>query len=253
MYSVDTTNDELDIWLVKVPKYIAQAWKEAPERAELGRLQKTPEGSFKFISNQKVMEQNAAQGSSNHQPGEHKLTLQPITHQRMAIISQTKTSIANGSTQSTTAPTTTATDKTSLEGDIRFKGELKPSGDDSYMTLRASLIKKAAQPSRVTVKIDKALASYKPRGASQLAYEAAERKKKEEAKKFIREDKEIVKERLYKAFEKQQYYNIKDLERVTAQPVNYLKEILKDICKHCSTGTHKNMWELKPEYRHYKT
>lgn len=32
---------------------------------------------------------------------------------------------------------------------------------------------------------------------------------------------------------------------------SYLKEILRDIAIYNVKGTHKNTWELKPEYRHY--
>ncbi len=32
----------------------------------------------------------------------------------------------------------------------------------------------------------------------------------------------------------------------------FLKEILKEICIYNMKAPHKNMWELKPEYRHYK-
>lgn len=32
----------------------------------------------------------------------------------------------------------------------------------------------------------------------------------------------------------------------------YLKEILRDIGTYNVKGTHKNTWELKPEYRHYQ-
>lgn len=86
---------------------------------------------------------------------------------------------------------------------------------------------------------------------------------------------------LFKAFDKHQYYNIKDLVNITKQPVvsinqtskskigtsrvelfkiknikfsqlqSYLKEILKEVCNHNMKNPHKNMWELKPEYRHY--
>lgn len=35
----------------------------------------------------------------------------------------------------------------------------------------------------------------------------------------MRDDKEIVQNTLFAAFEKHQYYNIKDLERLTKQPV----------------------------------
>ena len=49
-----------------------------------------------------------------------------------------------------------------------------------------------------------------------------------------------------------QYYNIRDLVRETNQPVSYLKEVLNDVCNYNLKNPHKNMWELKPEYRHYK-
>lgn len=35
-------------------------------------------------------------------------------------------------------------------------------------------------------------------------------------------------------------------------PQTYLKEILRDIGIYNVKGTHKNTWELKPEYRHYQ-
>ena len=31
-----------------------------------------------------------------------------------------------------------------------------------------------------------------------------------------------------------------------------LQEVLKDVCVYNVKAPHKNMWELKPEYRHYK-
>lgn len=138
----------------------------------------------------------------------------------------------------------------------------------------------------------------------QLEYE---RKKKEEGKR-ARADKQQVLDMLFSAFEKHQYYNIKDLVDITKQPVVrlegkmgavnadwfqttplatiqwriffvniafsqterelwellissnlnfflfqiYLKEILRDIGIYNVKGTHKNTWELRPEYRHYQ-
>ena len=49
-----------------------------------------------------------------------------------------------------------------------------------------------------------------------------------------------------------QYYNIKDLAKGTRQPITYLKEILNEVCTYNVKNPHRNMWELKPEYRHYK-
>ena len=63
-------------------------------------------------------------------------------------------------------------------------------------------------------------------------------------------DKQHILDKLVSAFEKHQYYNLKDLVNITKQPVLYLKEILKEIGIQNVKGIHKNTWELKPEYRH---
>lgn len=246
---IDATNSR-DVWLVKVPKYLATAWKNAPQKAELGKLQlpKNGKGTIKLVTDSKL------QQSINQDvklPDEHVLSLQPLIHQRMVILSQTKDASNNSSENKSNS--SSANDKIAVEGNVNNKGELRPTGDMSYMNLKTNSIKQAAKPTRVTQILDKAVQSYKPRGAAQLAHEADLRKKKEEAKKLVREDKEVVQGRLFTAFERQQYYNIKDLVRITNQSIPYLKEILKEICNYCPNGTHKNMWELKPEYRHYKS
>jgi len=53
-------------------------------------------------------------------------------------------------------------------------------------------------------------------------------------------------------FEKHQFYNIKDLVQETRQPINYLKQILQEVCNYNVKPPNRNMWELKPEFRHYK-
>lgn len=254
MYNVDTTNQR-DVWLVKVPKYMANAWRKAPQQAQLGKLQvsRSPGGAqaVKFILDPKLQDQQDGGGKL---PSEHSLTLNPLSQQRIVILSATKDqSIQSAAAAMTSATTSNNNERIAFEGDVKFRGELRPTGDGSYMSLKSSLIKQAARPTRVTQILDKAVTSYKPRGAAQLAHEADLRRRKDEPKKTMREDKEIVQGRLFAAFEKRQYYNIKDLERITNQPVPYLKEILKEICNYCSKSTNKNMWELKPEYRHYKT
>ena len=82
----------------------------------------------------------------------------------------------------------------------------------------------------------------------QVAYE---KNKKLEGKKS-RDDKDHVMEMLFALFEKHQYYKINDLVKATKQPVPYLKQILNEICDYNMKNPHRNMWELKAEYRHYK-
>ena len=98
--------------------------------------------------------------------------------------------------------------------------------------------------------MDKVVNAYKPvsNHEANIAYDL---KKKEEGKKS-RADKDRVMDMLFALFEKHQYYNIKDLVHETRQPFAYLKEILNEVCNYSMKNPHKNMWELKAEYRHYK-
>ena len=92
--------------------------------------------------------------------------------------------------------------------------------------------------------------AYKPKSIHAETRDFEARKKKEGKKS--RDDKDRVMEVLFALFEKHQYYKINDLVKYTKQPVTYLKEILKEVCVYNMKSPHRNMWELKPEYRHYK-
>ncbi|KTG39392.1 hypothetical protein cypCar_00018476 [Cyprinus carpio] len=100
-------------------------------------------------------------------------------------------------------------------------------------------------------KLDKAITTnYKP--VSNYSHNVEYEKRKKEEAKCARADKQKVLEVLFSAFEKHQYYNIRDLVDITKQPLIYLKEILWEIGVYNSRGPLKSTWELKPEYRHYE-
>ena len=67
-----------------------------------------------------------------------------------------------------------------------------------------------------------------------------------------RDDRELVLDLIFAAFQQHQYYSFSDLVRKTKQPPVYLKEILREVCIYNTKYPHKNLWELKPEFRHYK-
>lgn len=174
-------------------------------------------------------------------PKEHRFVISNIANQNLAVFSQNKV-VEDGTEHSSR--------KVYLEGHVVQKGECRPLGDDRYMQLKRQTILKASQPVRQVKQLDRIVQNYKPVSDHKHNLEF-EQKKKAEGKK-AREDKDKVLDMLFSAFEKHQYYNIKDLEKITRQPVPYLKEILKEICNYNAKNPHKNMWELKPEYRHYK-
>ncbi|KAG9348995.1 hypothetical protein JZ751_029312 [Albula glossodonta] len=142
-------------------------------------------------------------------------------------------------------------DKIALEGVVVQRAECRPAVSENYMRLKKLQIEESSKPVRLSQQLEKAVTTnYKP--VANHTYNVEYEKRKKEEGKRARADKQQVQDMLFSAFEKHQYYNIKDLVDITKQPVTYLKEILRDIGIYNVKGTHKNTWELRPEYRHYQ-
>ncbi|XP_020794566.1 general transcription factor IIF subunit 2-like isoform X2 [Boleophthalmus pectinirostris] len=224
------------VWLVKVPKYLSQQWAKASGRGEVGKIRICKKGNMgkpevTFTLNEEL---TVIEGIDTvAAPREHPFTMQTVGGQTLAVFTET------------------SSDKIALEGMVVQRAECRPAVSESYMKLKRLQIEESSKPARLSQQLEKIVTSnYKPvaNHANNLEYE---RRKKEEGKR-ARADKQQVLDMLFSAFEKHQYYNIKDLVDITKQPVIYLKEILRDIGIYNVKGTHKNTWELKPEYRHYQ-
>lgn len=118
-------------------------------------------------------------------------------------------------------------EKIFMEGRIVQKLECRPFADDTYLKLKREAVRRAAEPERKVKTLDRVVQSFKPVSDHKHNIEYRERKKAEGKK--ARDDKNAVQEMLFNAFEKHQYYNIKDLVRITRQPIGYLKEVLKEV------------------------
>jgi len=224
------------VWLVKVPKYLAQQWAKAPGRGEVGKIRigkNQGKAEVSFTLNEDLTVIDCSGGSTVSAPREHPFTMQTVGGQTLAVFTET------------------SSDKIALEGVVVQRAECRPAVSESYMKLKRIQIEESSKPVRLSQQLDKAVTNnYKP--VANHAYNREYDKKKKEEGKRARADKQQVLDMLFSAFEKHQYYNIKDLVDITKQPVNYLKEILHDIGIYNVKGTHKNTWELRPEYRHYQ-
>jgi len=236
---VDCANASRGVWLVKVPKYIANIWDKAAPLSEAGRI-----SIMKGVAGKTEIKFRVSNVPPEDKlPVDHQFLISNIQNQSLAVYSQPKAVNEDG--------VDCGIGKIFLEGHVVQKGECRPSGEDKdYMRLKRQKIIEESQPKRTVVALDRVVQSYKPisKHVHDVEYE---NRKKTEGKK-ARGDKDQVMEMLFAAFEKHQYYNIKDLEKITKQPVPYLKEILKEICNYNVKNPHRNMWELKPEFRHYK-
>ncbi|XP_024151760.1 general transcription factor IIF subunit 2 isoform X2 [Oryzias melastigma] len=236
---VDLTGAKLNtgVWLVKVPKYLSQQWAKATGRGEVGKLRISKKGNqgkaeVSFTLNEELTIIEGIEDKTVSAPREHPFTMQSVGGQTLAVFTES------------------SSDKIALEGVVVQRAECRPAVSESYMKLKRLQIEESSKPSRLSQQLAKPVTNYKP--VSNHEYNREYEKKKKEEGKRARADKPQVLDMLFSAFEKHQYYNIKDLVDITKQPVIYLKEILRDIGIYNVKGTHKNTWELKPEYRHYQ-
>ena len=77
---------------------------------------------------------------------------------------------------------------------------------------------------------------------------ARRRKQMLQEKKRERLDREDVLEILFNAFEKHEFWTIRDLADFSGQPVAYIQELVNEICN-LNKKDHKNTYELKPEFK----
>ncbi|CAG9863519.1 unnamed protein product [Phyllotreta striolata] len=241
---LDLSNANRGVWLVKVPKYVSERWEKAPGDMEVGKLKITkPIGQKAQVSltlSPAIL--NLNEPGQESIPKDHRLDVSTVTQQTLGVFSHAQ--------PVNTDAVVPETEKLYMEGKIVQKLECRPYADNCYMKLKLESIRKASLPNRQAKRLDRVVQTFKPVADHKNNIEYME-KKKAEGKK-ARDDKDAVLEMLFAAFEKHQYYNIKDLVKITKQPITYLKEILKEVCNYNLKNPHKNMWELKPEYRHYK-
>jgi len=255
---LDLSNSTRDVWLVKVPKYISDRWAKAGPNAEVGKLKIRRARGMRAdvtltladsicapitgISEQESL--NLVRNSSTSQvlPKEHKFKISSIANQTLGVFSH----IPGDKEHVPPVP-----DKIQMEGKVVQRAECTPLQSKSYMNIKREAIIKAGEPVRKVMKIDKHVTtSFRPISKHEFTKQHEQQKKKEGKK--MRDDKDKVMEVLFALFEKHQFYNIKDLAQETRQPIAYLKQILNEVCNYNVKPPNRNMWELKPEFRHYK-
>jgi len=240
---VDCTRSNQNVWLVKVPKYLAEVWEKADSSNIVGNL-RIPLNSTPNNVTFNLAENLTKLGSLKDVtlPQRHKFIMSDV-RQSMAVFSETPADDDDSSEQTR--------DKLAFEGKIAKRADCRPIENANYMMMKRKAIEKACRPVRQAKQLKEIVTSFKPINDHQMNVEP-EKRRKEEGKR-VRDDREKVLETLYSAFEKHQYYTLKDLVGITKQPVVHLKSILRDVCNYNLKNPHKNTYELKPEYRHYKT
>merc|ERR1711962_273649 len=271
MEELDCTWAARGLWLVKGPKYISQRWEavasatEGGVSEEVGRIrivksEQAKEQEVTLILPDKILQMDVAgkdtpSGSKAESrqsvvPKEHKFGLSR-PHQNLGVFSHEYAPAKSELAVETEEEPKPFNPRLRLEGHVTRRAECRPIFSSNYMQMKKKQIENSQKPRRSVQHINTIVNTYKPvaNHANLIEYE---NQQKNGAKKE-RADKNKVQEMLFSAFEKHQYYSLKDLVRITQQPIPYLKEILHELCTYNMKAPHKNMWELKTEFRHYKS
>jgi transcription initiation factor TFIIF subunit beta len=276
---VDCERATRGVWLVKVPRYLSEIW-EKNEGSDVGRLVQLSADEVKLISttpeeNSTVGTSPSINGSTSASTGQARRDLRkiqdpselkPITAKNTKNVFAPKEHSFRFRDPDAQSRAVILEDKSHLKEDVDIKSgklacegrvviraECQPPSSEQYMTMKMDMIRKAKEPVSMAKQIDRAVVAFKPK--AQHAENLATNKTKKETggARNIRAGREHVMDLIFEAFEKHQYYRLSDLQAITQQPQGYLREILTDIATYNTSPPHKSMWELKPEYRNYRT
>eukprot|EP01135_Chromosphaera_perkinsii_P002553 Nk52_evm69s224 gene=Nk52_evmTU69s224 len=249
LQELDMSLSDRSLWLVKIPTHLSKAWAELEEGATLGDMYIKQSSNPEQPDIKIVADVGDKKIPKNYSLAFAKAVQQP----RMG---QGSTSVAASSNTMALFSEVPSTKEVALEGVVTQRGDMKPEFSDEYRMLNRERTLAATKPKRVLQSMDddggikytpmRALSSmitHKPNNAKDT--------RKKEIDKRERMDKEQLRDLLFKLFEKQQSYLLKELLTHTKQPVAFLKELLREIGTYNTKGPHKSKWMLKEEYRHY--
>ncbi|VDN09720.1 unnamed protein product [Dibothriocephalus latus] len=271
LYAVDTRRAKDGVWLVKVPNYLADLWLNSNSDGPVGKVvistssdavgkgDQKPESQVRLVTDDALMSE--AGEAISLVPKEHQFLIQTtpslaagnrgrpgdakrsasMSGQELVILCEEDVPVSSGS--SPVNPSRVSR-RYSLFGRVNSRAECRPPQNSKYMMLKAQQCKARNKARHEVCILDAPVRNYRPVANHEFNIEYEQRKKLEG--KNIRRERDDVLQDLFKAFERHQYYAVKDLMLLTKQPM-----LLKEIATFNTKPPHKHMWELKPEYRHY--
>ncbi|KAL8257705.1 hypothetical protein R6Q59_029746 [Mikania micrantha] len=147
--------------------------------------------------------------------------------------------------------------KVSVEGKIYHKFDMKPHSDnmEEYGRLCRERTNKYMTKTRQIQVIENDNGSHmRPMpGLIALRHPSQTEKRKGLVKgsdsKRTRRDRGEMEDIMFKLFERQSNWTLKNLISETDQPEQFLKDLLKDLCIYNNKGSYQGTYELKPEYK----
>ncbi|KAL3701931.1 hypothetical protein R1sor_019953 [Riccia sorocarpa] len=235
--SVETQRAERNIWLLKVPNAVSYQWKQPPPVLGKLILSVDPMGDPDDPNTTQFLMDVAGKDPDGPSKSYDLNFTKDVVP--MHIFSETPQG------------------KIAVEGKVEHKFDMKPSsiGDEEYRKLCRERLNKSLVKTRTLQRLENDRGSYmRPMPMATFPLPTKDKKKpiappKQPEGKRIRRERNELEDIVFKLFERQSNWSLKQLVHETDQPVAFLKEVLNDLCIYNKRGANQGTYELKPEYK----
>eukprot|EP00262_Sarcandra_glabra_P002757 TRINITY_DN1315_c0_g1_i1.p1 TRINITY_DN1315_c0_g1~~TRINITY_DN1315_c0_g1_i1.p1 ORF type:complete len:294 (-),score=53.75 TRINITY_DN1315_c0_g1_i1:396-1211(-) len=239
--NLETGKAERSVWLMKCPPVVSRSWQVQPSDSthplakvvvSLDPLHNDEQSSLQF-----TME--LAGNESGNVPKIYSLNMYK-DFIPMCIFSESPQG------------------KVAMEGKVEHKFDMKPHNEniEDYGKLCRERTNKSMIKNRQVRVIDNDSGVHMRPMPGMVGFLASGSKDKKKAipikgsdMKRTRRDRGELEDIMFKLFERQPNWALKQLVQETDQPEQFLKEILKELCIYNKKGTNQGTYELKPEYK----
>ncbi|KAF5740813.1 transcription initiation factor IIF subunit beta-like [Tripterygium wilfordii] len=238
---LETGKAERSVWLMKCPVVVAKSWKshEAADSSPLAKVVLSLDPLHPDDPSALQFSMEMAGTGGGNVPKSYSLNMFK-DFVPMSVFSETDQG------------------KFSVEGKVEHKFDMKPheTNIEEYGKLCRERTNKSMIKNRQIQVIDNDRGVHMrpmPGMVGFISSNSKDKKKTQPVKqsdvKRTRRDRGELEDIMFKLFERQPNWALKQLVQETDQPAQFLKEILNELCVYNKRGTNQGTYELKPEYK----
>lgn len=229
--SVDMLHSARAVWLVRVPEFVMEAWRQQPGDSTLGELRVHAGGSMSLLLKNPRVDDASAAAIPEHYSMSYDAKPTP-----MELFSET------------------AEGEFAFEGLVEQRCDVTPVINEQYGRLmaerRSAAVQDAKRP-RVMLDVEKRIVGVGLTKARRTQMEQAslistKARTNKDRNRIQMPQHELV-AKILALFEKTPELPIADIDHECQQPMNYLKDVLGTVAEFVRA---RKVWMLKPEYRH---
>uniref|UniRef100_J3L4J1 TFIIF beta subunit HTH domain-containing protein n=1 Tax=Oryza brachyantha TaxID=4533 RepID=J3L4J1_ORYBR len=231
--SLETARADRSVWLMKCPTVVSRAWQEAATAAASSSSSSDAAAGANPNPNPVVakFKMEMAQKGNGNTPKSYSLNMFK-DFVPMCVFSESNQG------------------KLACEGKVGHKFDMEPHSDN--LANYGKLCRERTEKSMI--KNRKLMVLVNDNGMSMRPLPGLQKEKKPlpvkpSDMKRTRRDRRELENILFKLFERQPNWSLKNLMQETDQPEQFLKEILNDLCFYNKRGPNQGTHELKPEYK----